>query len=203
MMKESWSPQELELQTCCGSIVEHARLYSLEATKPAQLGDGNNVGVHLPQYGRQGLTASTSFTTQWRNNNDVEAFEEKLGVGEILEDRAAVAEQLGFDPKRVATASSLMAAVVSTVISAPRLLLCFFTWYLKISALSISGPGSRRRCATHKDVGGDANVNANLGSNGVLANFQLAAGQLEVHASGECQRALQHLEKDVINEGNS
>ncbi|KAG3130502.1 hypothetical protein PI126_g20467 [Phytophthora idaei] len=28
----------------------------------------------------------------------------------------------------------------------------------------------------------------------------LAAGQLEVHASGECQRALQHLEKDVINE---
>ncbi|KAG4063701.1 hypothetical protein PC123_g1486 [Phytophthora cactorum] len=64
-------------------------------------------------------------------------------------------------------------------------------------------PGSRRRCATHKDVGGDANVNANLGSNGVLANFQLAAGQLEVHASGECQRALQHLEKDVINEGNS
>ncbi|KAG4063703.1 hypothetical protein PC123_g1486 [Phytophthora cactorum] len=45
-------------------------------------------------------------------------------------------------------------------------------------------PGSRRRCATHKDVGGDANVNANLGSNGVLANFQLAAGQLEVHASG-------------------
>ncbi|KAG2794368.1 hypothetical protein PC111_g22630 [Phytophthora cactorum] len=67
-------------------------------------------------------------------------------------------------------------------------------------ALSISGPGSRRRCATHKDVGGDANVNANLGSNGVLANFQLAAGQLEVHASGECQRALQHLEKDVINE---
>ncbi|KAG3087912.1 hypothetical protein PC122_g8603 [Phytophthora cactorum] len=182
MMKESWSPQELELQTCCGSIVEHARLYSLEATKPAQLGDGNNVGVHLPQYGRQGLTASTSFTTQWRNNNDVEAFEEKLGVGEILEDRAAVAEQLGFDPKRVATASSLMAA---------------------ISALSISGPGSRRRCATHKDVGGDANVNANLGSNGVLANFQLAAGQLEVHASGECQRALQHLEKDVINEGNS
>ncbi|KAG2956639.1 hypothetical protein PC119_g27606, partial [Phytophthora cactorum] len=35
-----------------------------------------------------------------------------------------------------------------------------------------------------KDVGGDANVNANLGSNGVLANFQLAAGQLEVHASG-------------------
>ncbi|KAF1795870.1 hypothetical protein GQ600_24027 [Phytophthora cactorum] len=123
MMKESWSPQELELQTCCGSIVEHARLYSLEATKPAQLGDGNNVGVHLPQYGRQGLTASTSFTTQWRNNNDVEAFEEKLGVGEILEDRAAVAEQLGFDPKRVATASSLMAAVVSTVISAPRLLL--------------------------------------------------------------------------------
>ncbi|KAG2794367.1 hypothetical protein PC111_g22630 [Phytophthora cactorum] len=51
-------------------------------------------------------------------------------------------------------------------------------------ALSISGPGSRRRCATHKDVGGDANVNANLGSNGVLANFQLAAGQLEVHASG-------------------
>ncbi|KAG3087911.1 hypothetical protein PC122_g8603 [Phytophthora cactorum] len=179
MMKESWSPQELELQTCCGSIVEHARLYSLEATKPAQLGDGNNVGVHLPQYGRQGLTASTSFTTQWRNNNDVEAFEEKLGVGEILEDRAAVAEQLGFDPKRVATASSLMAA---------------------ISALSISGPGSRRRCATHKDVGGDANVNANLGSNGVLANFQLAAGQLEVHASGECQRALQHLEKDVINE---
>ncbi|KAG2956640.1 hypothetical protein PC119_g27606, partial [Phytophthora cactorum] len=52
-----------------------------------------------------------------------------------------------------------------------------------------------------KDVGGDANVNANLGSNGVLANFQLAAGQLEVHASGECQRALQHLEKDVINEG--
>ncbi|KAG6942927.1 hypothetical protein JG687_00018780, partial [Phytophthora cactorum] len=132
MMKESWSPQELELQTCvchlnlvrsCGSIVEHARLYSLEATKPAQLGDGNNVGVHLPQYGRQRLTASTSFTTQWRNNNDVEAFEEKLGVGEILEDRAAVAEQLGFDPKRVATASSLMAAVVSTVISAPRLLL--------------------------------------------------------------------------------
>ncbi|KAG3198900.1 hypothetical protein PC128_g5670 [Phytophthora cactorum] len=73
----------------------------------------------------------------------------------------------------------------------------------QISALSISGPGSRRRCATHKDVGGDANVNANLGSNGVLANFQLAAGQLEVHASGECQRALQHLEKDVINEGNS
>ncbi|KAG2878708.1 hypothetical protein PC115_g22994 [Phytophthora cactorum] len=61
-------------------------------------------------------------------------------------------------------------------------------------------PGSRRRCATHKDVGGDANVNTNLGSNGVLANFQLAAGQLEVHASGECQRALQHLEKDVINE---
>ncbi|KAG3198901.1 hypothetical protein PC128_g5670 [Phytophthora cactorum] len=54
----------------------------------------------------------------------------------------------------------------------------------QISALSISGPGSRRRCATHKDVGGDANVNANLGSNGVLANFQLAAGQLEVHASG-------------------
>ncbi|KAG6963824.1 hypothetical protein JG688_00007974 [Phytophthora aleatoria] len=132
MMKESWSPQELELQTCvchlnlvrsCGAIVEHARLYSLEATKPAQLGDGNDVGVHLPQYGRQGLTASTSFTTLWRNNNDVEAFEEKLGVGEILEDRAAVAEQLGFDPERVATASSLMAAVVSTVISAPRLLL--------------------------------------------------------------------------------
>ncbi|KAG2957456.1 hypothetical protein PC118_g24014 [Phytophthora cactorum] len=26
---------------------------------------------------------------------------------------------------------------------------------------------------------------------------------VEVHASGECQRALQHLEKDVINEGNS
>ncbi|KAG3035455.1 hypothetical protein PC120_g833 [Phytophthora cactorum] len=142
MMKESWSPQELELQTCCGSIVEHARLYSLEATKPAQLGDGNNVGVHLPQYGRQRLTASTSFTTQWRNNNDVEAFEEKLGVGEILEDRAAVAEQLGYQ--------------------------------LLVSA----------GCATHKDVGGDANVNANLGSNGVLANFQLAAGQLEVHASG-------------------
>ncbi|KAG3197237.1 hypothetical protein PC128_g6984 [Phytophthora cactorum] len=64
----------------------------------------------------------------------------------------------------------------------------------------LAQPGSRRRCATHKDVGGDANVNTNLGSNGVLANFQLAAGQLEVHASGECQRALQHLEKDVINE---
>ncbi|KAG3109708.1 hypothetical protein PI126_g24871, partial [Phytophthora idaei] len=29
----------------------------------------------------------------------------------------------------------------------------------------------------------------------------LAAGQLEVNASGESQRALQHLEKDVINEG--
>ncbi|KAG2885376.1 hypothetical protein PC117_g25609 [Phytophthora cactorum] len=29
-----------------------------------------------------------------------------------------------------------------------------------------------------------------------------ASGLLvEVHASGECQRALQHLEKDVINEG--
>ncbi|KAG3197236.1 hypothetical protein PC128_g6984 [Phytophthora cactorum] len=48
----------------------------------------------------------------------------------------------------------------------------------------LAQPGSRRRCATHKDVGGDANVNTNLGSNGVLANFQLAAGQLEVHASG-------------------
>ncbi|KAG3108091.1 hypothetical protein PI125_g12135 [Phytophthora idaei] len=33
-----------------------------------------------------------------------------------------------------------------------------------------------------------------------IYNIVLAAGQLEVHASGECQRALQHLEKDVINE---
>ncbi|KAG3132507.1 hypothetical protein PI126_g19607 [Phytophthora idaei] len=33
-----------------------------------------------------------------------------------------------------------------------------------------------------------------------MQKSDLAAGQLEVHASGECQRALQHLEKDVINE---
>ncbi|KAG2914602.1 hypothetical protein PC119_g25173 [Phytophthora cactorum] len=36
----------------------------------------------------------------------------------------------------------------------------------------------------------------------LLARRRPACGLLvEVHASGECQRALQHLEKDVINEG--
>ncbi|KAG3009582.1 hypothetical protein PC123_g5665 [Phytophthora cactorum] len=57
----------------------------------------------------------------------------------------------------------------------------------------LAQPRSRRRCATHKDVGGDAHDNANLGSNGVLANFQLAAGQRSPSRSPRFWRYLEKL----------
>ncbi|KAF4143985.1 hAT family C-terminal dimerization region [Phytophthora infestans] len=47
--------------------------------------------------GDKGPSASMTFTTPWLNNTEVEAFEDVLGVGDLVEDEAAVTEELEFD----------------------------------------------------------------------------------------------------------
>ncbi|KAF4136546.1 hAT family C-terminal dimerization region [Phytophthora infestans] len=51
--------------------------------------------------GDKGPSESTTFATPWLNNTEVEAFEDELGVGDLVEDEAAVAEDLELDLERV------------------------------------------------------------------------------------------------------
>ncbi|KAF4030631.1 hypothetical protein GN244_ATG17568 [Phytophthora infestans] len=42
-----------------------------------------------------------TFTTPWLNNTEVKSFGDELGVGDLVEDEAAVAEELEFDQERI------------------------------------------------------------------------------------------------------
>ncbi|ETI46010.1 hypothetical protein L917_09193 [Phytophthora nicotianae] len=44
----------------------------------------------------KGPTTSSLFTTPWLNNDGVEASEDELGVGDLIQDEAAVADELYF-----------------------------------------------------------------------------------------------------------